>query len=118
MFGEGRSLSVPDVAAPPIPSERRPTRPAFGALADIVGDGLLVATAIVALIFSIVQWATPNIIGIDGYFHIKFAQIMREQGWRILLPVEFPWLQLTILNPRSEERRVGKECRSRWSPYH
>ena len=23
---------------------------------------------------------------------------------------------LTVL--RSEERRVGKECRSRWSPYH
>ena len=22
------------------------------------------------------------------------------------------------LHPRSEERRVGKECRSRWSPYH
>ena len=21
-------------------------------------------------------------------------------------------------NSRSEERRVGKECRSRWSPYH
>ena len=21
-------------------------------------------------------------------------------------------------NVRSEERRVGKECRSRWSPYH
>src|SRR3712207_997579 len=27
--------------------------------------------------------------------------------------------QLTILHKsRSEERRVGKECRSRWSPYH
>ena len=25
----------------------------------------------------------------------------------------------TLVNmPRSEERRVGKECRSRWSPYH
>ena len=24
----------------------------------------------------------------------------------------------SIGNPRSEERRVGKECRSRWSPYH
>ena len=26
----------------------------------------------------------------------------------------------TVLNilGRSEERRVGKECRSRWSPYH
>ena len=25
------------------------------------------------------------------------------------------WAEKTI---RSEERRVGKECRSRWSPYH
>ena len=25
---------------------------------------------------------------------------------------------ITITNGRSEERRVGKECRSRWSPYH
>ena len=25
---------------------------------------------------------------------------------------------VTGLNKRSEERRVGKECRSRWSPYH
>src|SRR2546430_16428246 len=24
----------------------------------------------------------------------------------------------TLIKPRSEERRVGKECRSRWSPYH
>src|SRR3712207_3665500 len=24
----------------------------------------------------------------------------------------------SILAQRSEERRVGKECRSRWSPYH
>src|SRR3712207_9454069 len=24
----------------------------------------------------------------------------------------------TPYQPRSEERRVGKECRSRWSPYH
>ena len=23
-----------------------------------------------------------------------------------------------IIDDRSEERRVGKECRSRWSPYH
>src|SRR4030088_546223 len=25
---------------------------------------------------------------------------------------------LQTARPRSEERRVGKECRSRWSPYH
>ena len=23
-----------------------------------------------------------------------------------------------LVDARSEERRVGKECRSRWSPYH
>src|SRR2546426_12324912 len=26
--------------------------------------------------------------------------------------------RLVLLDDRSEERRVGKECRSRWSPYH
>ena len=30
--------------------------------------------------------------------------------------------EIVVLHPhpsrRSEERRVGKECRSRWSPYH
>src|SRR5574337_2206696 len=32
------------------------------------------------------------------------------------------WLEVNdlgrLVNRRSEERRVGKECRSRWSPYH
>ena len=27
-------------------------------------------------------------------------------------------LSLSLRLTRSEERRVGKECRSRWSPYH
>ena len=30
----------------------------------------------------------------------------------------FMQVQVLFLAPRSEERRVGKECRSRWSPYH
>ena len=29
-----------------------------------------------------------------------------------------PFTQLHVFSYRSEERRVGKECRSRWSPYH
>ena len=32
-----------------------------------------------------------------------------------------PFIHLASVTPlvdRSEERRVGKECRSRWSPYH
>src|SRR5256885_8167770 len=33
----------------------------------------------------------------------------------------YTWLAFSVKRPtslRSEERRVGKECRSRWSPYH
>ena len=29
-----------------------------------------------------------------------------------------PACRVVVRDPRSEERRVGKECRSRWSPYH
>src|SRR2546429_6562507 len=29
-----------------------------------------------------------------------------------------PKFNVVLLDDRSEERRVGKECRSRWSPYH
>ena len=32
--------------------------------------------------------------------------------------VSEPYIVETDTQMRSEERRVGKECRSRWSPYH
>ena len=43
--------------------------------------------------------------------------------WKILhvaarMPKAFSIILLDLLRLRSEERRVGKECRSRWSPYH
>src|SRR3712207_3686636 len=48
---------------------------------------------------------------------ILSAQTIRDQIWVILLIAFF--LIIYIANRyRSEERRVGKECRSRWSPYH
>ena len=30
----------------------------------------------------------------------------------------YPYFAYPMMGLRSEERRVGKECRSRWSPYH
>ena len=33
-------------------------------------------------------------------------------------PATFSRMMNSIFMERSEERRVGKECRSRWSPYH
>ena len=49
----------------------------------------------------------------------KLLELINEfgnvAGYKINIqkPVEFLYT-----NNRSEERRVGKECRSRWSPYH
>ena len=33
-------------------------------------------------------------------------------------PIDGDKVKTCIKCKRSEERRVGKECRSRWSPYH
>jgi len=41
----------------------------------------------------------------------------RHQPMRDILDFDYHANSLVSLN-RSEERRVGKECRSRWSPYH
>lgn len=41
-----------------------------------------------------VQFSTPNLIGNDGYYHIKLAYLMRTEG----LKPAFPWLPFTILN--------------------
>src|SRR5277367_3606850 len=37
--------------------------------------------------------------------------------WKIAVLHSRDVLATTVLQTRSEERRVGKECRSRWSPY-
>ncbi len=42
-----------------------------------------------------IQFATPDMPDNDGFYHIKLAAIMREQG----LKPDFPWLPLSILNP-------------------
>ena len=42
------------------------------------------------------------------------AQRIASETGRVLVP---PYDDYAIM-ARSEERRVGKECRSRWSPYH
>ena len=43
-----------------------------------------------------------------------------EQGFEVFTSAEAAKKAdiIMILINRSEERRVGKECRSRWSPYH
>ena len=76
----------------------------------------------------------------DYYFQSQKMADKKDKNIRVLvlhiLLVGLPLFVLTIIIPslwwktfivflshalilcRSEERRVGKECRSRWSPYH
>src|SRR2546430_9421279 len=50
--------------------------------------------------------------------HVRIARLDLTQQFAPMLCIS----QLTgihcVQHCRSEERRVGKECRSRWSPYH
>src|SRR5690554_329094 len=56
--------------------------------------------------------------------HLSFSLNIRTTGSHVpcssLYPghaTSRPAAAVSVV-PRSEERRVGKECRSRWSPYH
>src|SRR3989454_287479 len=44
--------------------------------------------------------------------------VRREVARELHLRLEVVLQRLVVVEVRSEERRVGKECRSRWSPYH
>src|SRR2546428_10894984 len=51
-----------------------------------------------------------------------FKGWVQERGLYFWTQFDPKYVPLLVVNdpgePRSEERRVGKECRSRWSPYH
>jgi hypothetical protein len=57
------------------------------------------STGIALFIFFLValalaQFATPGLVGNDGYYHIKSSYILRTEG----IKPDFVWLPLTILN--------------------
>ncbi len=54
---------------------------------------------------------TVVIAGIEGNRAYVLGKVIHPGSLIISGPI-------TVLQARSEERRVGKECRSRWSPYH
>src|SRR5712692_11562330 len=53
-----------------------------------------------------------------GYTLEFYGQIWRVPVYLQVIGRTFRTSALVTLMCRSEERRVGKECRSRWSPYH
>src|SRR5260364_399890 len=65
---------------------------------------------------SILSLSCVRAIVIAPVFHLlKSSPFLRGEGIGDTFSTRGP-LEYSL--PRSEERRVGKECRSRWSPYH
>src|SRR2546427_6545640 len=74
------------------------------------------ALPILAVPPDILQEAAATPIALESY--LRLHSIVPGEGvigrvWQTAQSVCF-----NELSQRSEERRVGKECRSRWSPYH
>ena len=64
------------------------------------GYGITVGNALRRILLSSLDGYAISSIKIEGVEH------------------EFSTIKGVMEDVRSEERRVGKECRSRWSPYH
>ena len=86
---------------------------------------LLVGAMINFLIGELIR--VTGLSGTDRFLGMAFGAargallVVVAVGLLSLGPVQQDsWWQESRLVPqfRSEERRVGKECRSRWSPYH
>ena len=56
---------------------------------------------------------------LEANFHIIIGQIAAAKNiYKCIIKADLEMADLILEPMRSEERRVGKECRSRWSPYH
>ena len=71
-----------------------------------------------------VEGALPSQVYVAGHLSRQdLAVACREEVvgdvCTVLLRADGSWGNIKLnADDRSEERRVGKECRSRWSPYH
>src|SRR2546425_10660277 len=97
-------LAGPRLGAPPPPATVRLTAANFGAYPMINGLSRLAAR------FLKEPGRVDDLKGRVG--QDLDAGTAAEAGLVTFTPDDIDW------EDRSEERRVGKECRSRWSPYH
>ena len=59
-----------------------------------------------------------EILNQEKSIYIQISEMIENDILRDVLLEDERVPSTNELAKRSEERRVGKECRSRWSPYH
>src|ERR1035437_5939312 len=111
----GKAANVAEFA--PVPFENTPYRyvPAwFTTMETGVPRPVTTSFCVRLPLLSMAKWTTLLLVPwLAAYKFAKFPLTVKETG-------EFPPEEIEDAPgrraPRSEERRVGKECRSRWSP--
>jgi len=101
----------------PIPGQ--PVPPARWALAAAAIAAAAILVYFPTLHFQFVSWDDSAYVTrnpwIRGWSWENLRAIFTQPYFVSYMPLQ---LVSYTLDYRSEERRVGKECRSRWSPYH
>src|SRR3712207_8153764 len=111
------------LAADPVDAD---VGPGQYSMAKILGIWASVTAPMGVLAFVVAPAVTPHtslhpglvhwilmVVGMAWQFVVAVLILRRELGG-----LAWPAVKARIRLNRSEERRVGKECRSRWSPYH
>ena len=80
--------------------------------------------ALVLIFVFLIVWRGLFVPNPQERYTVSYSELMREINGKNIASVTIKGLQVSgefineVTIRRSEERRVGKECRSRWSPYH
>ena len=73
-------------------------------------------TAVNKPISTLMVFLAIIVLGVAAYIQLPVDQYPKMDPPYITVMATYPGANAADI--RSEERRVGKECRSRWSPYH
>src|SRR5687768_12504259 len=95
-------------------------------LLNVLALGTLLASALIFIFADPLMWIVAPSFDIDRHeLAVSLTRIIALNPFLFSISSVFASMQQAVgrfffyaLAPRSEERRVGKECRSRWSPYH
>ena len=98
----GKKLTQDLMAGLTVAAVALPLALAFGVSSGADAASGLVTAIVAGIVIGILSGASYQISGPTGAMAAILLSVSAKYG----------------ITGRSEERRVGKECRSRWSPYH